>query len=224
MDDDVAAARAGLHVEAESQVAVHVEQAQAATTSGLALALMPIEPDTEIAVEIQEDWNDAPSGRVIGGGRASLHEVGETAWATLAFDDPFVLDASPYWLALHATRGSAVWVTEAAEGELRALRGDIDAGWERVQAPDGLRAVYRVLSRAEQEVASSAAGVTVAGSPVAATAQDGQLSYDLAAALNAGLTGAAPGLVSLPLSFKAGAGSITVYPPRIEYDGATETA
>jgi hypothetical protein len=220
--DGVAATKAGLHVAGEAQIAVRIVQPEAVTASGLALALLPLEPETEVDVEVQEDWNGAPSGRIVAAGRASLHELGGAGWATVFFDDQPVLDANPYWLVLQARQGGAVWLTEPADAALRALRGDATAGWEREQASGGLRALYRVFSRVANGDAQPPTGLTVAGGSVAGTAQNGDRTYDLAAALNAGLAGAAPGLVSLPLDLTATvAGSITVYPPRIEYDVAT---
>src|SRR5262249_21247930 len=152
---------------------------------------------TVVDFELQEDWNGLPSGRVVAGGRATLSAVGVPAWATVTFDSPPVLDANPYWLAAHATQGSAVWLTQPDEAELRALRANGVGGWDAIGAPNGRRAVHRFYSRVPPEDERPGGSVSVAGRPVQGAALNGSSTYDIAAALVAAFAGVASGPVSV---------------------------
>jgi hypothetical protein len=106
-----------------------------------------------------------------------------------------------------------VWLAAGGEG-LRVRRtADGDSAVETVLP--GLAPVFEIFSRSGDAVGAPATSLAV-GTTVVAAQRDGDTStYDLAEALQS--VAAAGG--TIPLKFtSAVAGSITVYPPHIEYD------
>ena len=53
--------------------------------SGISLGLLAIVADTELLIEIQEDWQDQPSGKKLVLGTMRLDRAGRPAWVLQLF-------------------------------------------------------------------------------------------------------------------------------------------
>jgi hypothetical protein len=190
------------------------------------LGLMGLGRQTEIIVELQEDYQGRPSGKSLAGGSIAIPRIGRPDWVTLLFRDPVVLPSQPHWVLLKAARGQAVWLAQEGSEPVRVLEIATARGTtSEISVLDNLQALHLFLSRSRQAQVHGPAAlrlsvgnevVTGTADPVA---RDTRL-YDLESALNAYLAdkpGGAP--VPIPLTFMAAMpGLLTVYPPRIEYD------
>jgi hypothetical protein len=213
---DAAAATAptggsGVHVSGDDTAAVSVTVAQALTASGLALPLLGLSSETQVAVELIEDDQGAPAGKALAAATAALSSPGSAEWSTVHFD-PVVLDAGPVWIALRAPKGEAVWLATSAADGLHVVRTPDDGAPTETVLP-GLQPVYQLLSRDGSAADRPATTLQVAATTIAATRDADKSTYDLAAAL----LEAAGGLVPLTFTSTA-AGTITVYPPHVEYE------
>jgi len=216
--DDVGAAiaatgRTGVHVSGDDSAAASVAVEQALTATGLALPLLALARDTQVAVELRADDQGAPAGKTLARATASLPTPGAVEWATVHFD-PVVLDAGPVWIALRATKGEAVWLGATAADGLHVVRTPDDGGPAESVLPD-LQPLYQLLSRSGSAADAPATTLQLDGTTLAAARDGDRSTYDLAAALQAHTNGGS----AVPLTFTSTAGgTITVYPPHIEYD------
>jgi len=205
--------RVGVHVGADGTTAVSVTVDQAISATGAALPLVALAAGTEVAIELQEDWQGSPSGKRLAAGTATVAQPGLVERATVFFDG-VVLASGLVWLVLRAAKGEAVWLAAPAEtGGLRVVRtADGETATETVLPRLAPR--FELFTRSGDAAGRSGTALAVGATPVAAQ-QDGERStYDIAAALQA-LVGAA----AIPLTFTSTvAGTITVYPPHIEYE------
>jgi hypothetical protein len=204
------AGRAGVAVKGDGTTAVAVAVPEAVSATGVALDLLAASADAEIAVELHADWNGAPSGQALAQGTATLGAPGELRSAAVPFGR-VVLPAGPLWLVLRARRGEAVLLAVPAEGDLR-VRRTVDGAAPAETLLHGLAAVWDLFSRSGDAVAQAAATLTVGGVAVAGTRDGDRTTYDLAPALRA----APAGLVELTFAASV-AGTITVYPPHVEF-------
>jgi hypothetical protein len=221
----------GARIDAGRWVAQRIATPEATSVSGLALGLMPTAAGTELSVEVQEEWQDQPSGRKLVEGTIELARVGRRAWAVLELAEAIVVGAQPHWLLVKATRGHAVWLAEAGGGPIRILDRTSGGNWVERSTLDGYQALYRFFSQRAADPQEGAA-VTIrigdsALSPMPSPAGQGAASardtqrFDLKPALNAYLDAhpAVGAPIAVTLSFSAGfLGFVTVYPPQIEYD------
>ena len=210
-----------------------VTPSEAVSAAGIALGVMALAPDTQLAVELESDWHGAPSGKRISGGSVSLTDAGHKQWIIVSWKDPVALAGEPFWVLASATKGAAVWLAETGSDSVRLLAKEAGA-WSEAAKLDGLRALYRLLPyvsvvtetpkdtgpQPAPEVRLSIGDDVLTGE----LQSDGNLLFDVTAPVNTYLVAARPGApppssTSVPLVFTTGnAGLITVYPPHIEYD------
>lgn len=189
--------------------------------TGISLALLVVEPGTELRVEVHEEWQGGPSGRPLASGTVALERAGRRRWVPVPLDPPVVLAPQPCWVVVTAAAGRAVWLA-AADSSSAVVRL---AGGAR-NALEGLRALHHFVERAGSAAArapSAPVGLSLGGRPAAAAPAGaaGRRTLDLTAALSAWLGGSQGGaeMAPVPLRFTAaGAGMVTVYPPTITYD------
>jgi hypothetical protein len=205
--------RAGVHVGADGTTAVAVTLDEAVSATGVALPLVALVAGTEVAIELQEDWQGSPSGKMLAAGTATVAQPGVVERTTVFFDG-VVLASGLVWLVLRAAKGEAVWLATPVEtGALRAVRtADGETATENVLP--GLVPVLEIFTRSGDAAGRSGTALAVGAIPVTAQ-QDGERStYDIAAALQACV-----GAGTIPLTFTSTvAGTMTVYPPHIEYE------
>jgi hypothetical protein len=221
--DVLLAKNEGVYVSTERWVAQGVAPIQAISVSGIAVALLATAKNTEVLIELQEDWRGQPSGRKLAAGALTLERVGHRGWVTLPFTEAVVLTSTPHWILVKAASGRAVWLTDAAEEvPVRVLEGPGDANTRtELSVLDGLQAMYGFLSRSKQAQKQQPVSLTIGEHVVAATDENGTNIYDMAFAINDYLGGLPPttSAVAVPLIFRgASRGFVTVYPPIIEYD------
>lgn len=199
----------------------------AITVSGLALAFSPLQADTTLTVDLQEDWQGIPSGRSLGGSAVTLTRIGEAVWAIVTLPELVVLPTMPHWIVVRAGTGSGVWLALPSEDTVGLFeqRGERTV-WSPASALDGLRARYRLLTvgagSSDGADASSPAVLTVGGqTPASSPLDEGSRRFDFKAALN-GLLAAAPAEVTtidVPLHYTSpAAGLVTLKDLHIEYD------
>ncbi len=207
--------RVGVHVDGSGTAAASVVVDEATAATGVALPLLAVASTTEVAVELQEDWQGAPSGKRLAAGTAALEAPGEAGWATVFFDR-VVIPSGPVWIVLRAAKGEAVWLAAPADGGgLRVVRApDRAPASETILA--GLRPLYELFSRSGGAAEAPASVLEVGGTSVPAVRDGDRSTYDIRAALQAALAASATGAVELAFMSPV-AGTITVYPPHVEF-------
>ncbi len=192
-----ASGRAGVHVSGDDAAAVSVAVEQALTATGLALPLLALAGDTQVAVELRADDQGAPAGKTLATATASLPTPGAVEWATVHFD-PVVLDSGPVWIALRATKGEAVWLAATAADGLHVVRTPDDGAPAESVLPD-LQPLYQLLSRSGSAADAPATTLQLDGATLAATRDGDRSTYDLAAALQAHANGGSDGSADVHL-------------------------
>ena len=215
----------GAYLDIERWVAQQIVPSQARTVSGISLGLLAIVADTELLIELHEDWQDQPSGKKLVLGTIRLDRAGRPAWVLQLFPQAVVLATQPYWLLIKATRGQAIWLLSQGNRPARILDDAAHTGtWRVIHNFAGLEALHQLFEmsgaalppegQTPTALAMSVSGVT--GTP---SADDARI-FDLTAAVRTYLASqpAGSGLIAIPLSCTAVVpGIITVYPPRVEY-------
>jgi hypothetical protein len=232
--------KTGIYLGRDLWVAQSINPDQPTSLSGVAVGLMAIAAETQVQLEIRDDWQNSPSGKVLASSKLQLGAIGTSAYATVLFADPVLLPPHPHWLLLQAIRGAAVWLMQAGNQPVQVLEASDQPGlWAELSRFDNQAGIYQLLSQPVAEPAptgqpaplqQSAVILTIANQRIApvipaetslSPSPAGTTTYDLAPAINAYLASqpATVTQVPVPLAFSAIApGLLTVYPPVIEYD------
>ena len=203
----------GVHVSGDDTAGVSVTVDGAVSATGLALPLLALTGDTQVAVELRQDEQGAPAGKPLATATATPSFTGAVEWSTVYFD-PVVLGSGPVWIVLRAAKGEAVWLAATGTDDLRVVRTPDDAAPTETLLP-GLQPLYQLLSRSGSAADAPATTLQLGGTTVTPARDGDKSTYDLAAALktHAGTGGA----VQLTFTSTAG-GTITVDPPHVEFD------
>jgi hypothetical protein len=130
-----------------------------------------------------------------------------------------ILNAQPYWIVVRAARGAAVWLASQGASPLRVYSGEEVAPTELSRLDNWQALLYFHSSL-----------TSVLDTPPVRLFVNGQLAngssiiakrrrFDIGAALNASALPAGSGKRLISLEFVSDLrGSITVYPPIIEYE------
>lgn len=210
----------GIHLGLERWAAQPLTPAQALTASGVVLGLVALTPQTEIILELYEDWQGQPAGKKLTSATLSLAQSGARHWQTVHFVDPVLLFAQPYWLLLKAVRGAALWLVQPGASAVQMLILE-NQRWQALSVianTEGL--VHWLISgAAAQQVPSLALAIDNRPVSTPPVTTDDRYTYDLTAALNSALANqGAADLVDLALTITTGAaGLLTLYPPVIAY-------
>lgn len=218
----------GVFVGLERWVAQLIIPGQAMLLSGVSLGLMAIIDSTELALQVQGDFNGRPSGQTLAEGKIRLNQVGRPDWLTQLFPQPVILPSQPHWLLIKASAGQALWLTKTGNNPLLVLAGINNTDtFAEVGRLAGIEALYQLFSRTngapEKPPSALSIGEQVVEAVANSTEQKDSRVFDVASALNTFITGqpASNSVLTIPLAFTASiAGVITVYPPTIEYDRA----
>jgi hypothetical protein len=208
----------------------------ATVATGVALGMLPLAEATEVRVELREDHNGSPAGRVLADATVAAGPAGSRAWGSARFAEAVILPVQPYWVVVSARNGAGVWLARDATGKLQLGPTDTDGKTSAADgALDGLEGLHRLLQR-PPEPATTGGGsgggdptapvalpiaITIGASAVQPAGPPGdRASADITAALADALA-AAPGtdaLVPIPVAVSTPvAGLVTVYPPTVEY-------
>lgn len=221
----------GFMVDAMRSVATSFTPGSALEASGVAMAISLTSPDVELVAELRKDQDGTPAGSVIATGATTVQQLDRPAWLLFSFAAPVIVPSSVCWIVLRATHGAALWLAADAAGVVRI--GDAGAkNWaERASFTD--RAPLHQLWNATAAPAGTSNGnaadiaerlrIAIGNAVLtpAAGSSGKARTVDIRIALQTFLASApAVGqLVSAPIRVSAlGKGSVTIYPPEIEYD------
>jgi hypothetical protein len=211
----------GVYLSGERWAASAIQLAEAGSVCGLLLAILNLTGDTELQVELQEDWRGAPAGHALVSSPLRPAQAGTRRWEKTTFPAATVLPGGSYWLLVKAAAGQAVWLAaeQAAGRTLMFAQQEGAAGWVQRRTIRGMQALYCFLA---PDGETSSALTLRCGDQAAAlvSAENDVLTFDLAKSLSdflATLGDASP--ATIPLAFASTAqGILTVYPPHIEYE------
>ncbi len=196
---------------------------QPTAVAGLALALLVIQGQTELIVELQADGQGLPGGKALAAARIVADRVGKRYWAPIFFPTVLVLQPQPVWVMLKAASGAAIWLTEPGGIPVRVLEPLAGSrSWAQSSQLHGYTAQVRVLSPDALPPQQWPAPLTLSvGTQVLApaTVDKDKKTFVLEAALTAYLEDRPEPSVPVPLSFSAAAaGMVTVYAPAVRFD------
>lgn len=219
---DSLAQATGVHLGLAHWAAQPLTPAQAVTTNGVLIGLLTLATNTQLTLALYEDWQGQP-GKQLTTTTVDLGQGGQRLWQTVRFAEPVLLFAQPYWLLLKAVRGAALWLAKEGMPALQMLAQE-NQRWQLVNLIANTQGLMQLLAPAVDGNPSHAPlalridGVPVVTMPV--TSGDRQ-RHDLTTVLNTALTGgAATSSPDRTLAFTTGqAGTLTVYPPEIYYEG-----
>ena len=211
----------GAHVSGERWVAQPTSLRQPVFASGLSLAMMALEEETELQVEVYDDSQGQPSGQKLAAGTVALQQMGSPVWAMLLFPEPVILTLQPHWVLVRATSGSAVWLSRDSQKSVRTLEEVSQTKtFNELSTLKGQGALVQFLLQSSGQQSQPPATISLEKIPLTVKAgQNGTNTFDLLSALTVSLKNKSAGKpVTIPLVFTSAiAGIITVYPPRIEY-------
>jgi hypothetical protein len=215
--------RTGISITADRWIAQQVSPDKAVSINGLALGIMNLEKETELLVELQEDWNGQPSGKKLAEARVHSTILGERTWIRIPICDSISLATQPYWILLKTAQKTALWFTRTGDFEpVQVLQAAQEkAPLTKITAINGVEAYYTLFSASTQGQEPQAPFELVMDNTAIppATIEKDTISFDLKDVLNSKLSleqGEALTSISVHLT-SAFSGMVTVYPPRIEY-------
>jgi hypothetical protein len=211
----------GLYLSGERWATSVTRLVEASSVCGLLLAILNLTGDTQLQVELQEDWRGMPSGNTLVSSMLRLTQAGTRRWERTKFPATTVLPSGSYWLLLKAASGRAIWLCRDHNDGLAQIpeQQDRTGGWIQQNMIHGTQALYCFLS---PHGSISSALTLRCGDQSAAlvSAENDVLTFDLAKSLSDFLeTLGDVSHATIPLAFASTAqGILTVYPPHIEYE------
>jgi hypothetical protein len=202
-------------------VAQRIVPDSAFSVSGVLIAWMSLSERTSITLELREDWQDAPTGALLASGQAASDAAGIPSWMTAAFSKPVVLTSSPHWIVVKAAKGSGVWFAEEAQNSVLILENETSGAAANARSLPHLGLLHQFLSEQQGNGNNTGFSLQVNGIQVTPQRTEGKnLVFELATVLTQSLQDSSlPESVDIPLVFASGlSGSVTVYPPAIQYD------
>ena len=220
----------GLAVDAARAIARRIEPGNALEATAISLALSCTSPGAELVGEICEDQDGTP-GRALASANALVERLDVPAWLRFDFRSPVIMQAKPHWIVLRSTRGAVLWLATATPAIARA--GTFaDKRWSDMSSFDDMALLYHVWTRATNNAALAGSGpsdltsrlhVAIGNTTIhplpgqAGRARTADIALPLQQWLDA-QTGMAD-IARVPIRIAAlGSGSVTVYPPTVEYD------
>lgn len=221
LSPDSLAQATGVHLGLARWAAQPLTPAQALTTNGIVIGVLPLVANTELALELYEDWQGQP-GKQLATATVTLAQGGQRLWQTVRFAEPVLLFALPYWLLLKATRGAALWLAKAGTPALQMLTQE-NQRWQTLNVIADTQGLLHLLSPVLVDNQTAPLALSIDGVPITTlpvTVGDRQ-RHDFTAALNAALAAdPTPSSFERTLAFTTGqTGLLTVYPPEILYEG-----
>ena len=206
-------------------VAQSITHPEMRSISGIALGLLPMNEETHLQIEIQEDFQGQPSGRKLLCEILRVGQPGRRDWSMLWFKKSIILSTQPHWLLLTTLCGQVIWLTQDGTTQICILeKSDHPTIGAKLATFRNTTTLHRFfLSPPNKKLHDlPQVNLSIGGHVVTPIAlQKNVHEYDLNNALEAYLVSNAAKLtpMDLPLNFSAMAsGTVTVYPPRIEYD------
>ena len=213
----------GIYLETDKWAAVRATPTALPTLSGLLLGMMSVTAAANLLVELQEDWNGMPSGKVIANGIIDLRGASRRYWPGIRFPNP-VVSLQPLWILVTATTGNAVWLADPGDAPVSILRKrSINSTYQIIHQIDACRPVHIFTSASVKSVATSTLTLSIGKRNAPVNRQsDERKTFDIAAAVEGYLADHQSDdgeEIPVPLTFTSGmTGLVTVYPPEIVYD------
>ena len=220
-------ARTGIRIHPQMRAAQRLTPARASVVSGLLVGVTAVDPGIVARVELREDADGAPTGRLLGSGTIEMDAPGRPAWQMVRFEEAVIIPTSAHWIVLASDAGAIVWLTTATDEDGEAvhlLRNEGSGSWVNSHLAHGRRTLHTLLNVGGATPDGPAFELTIGGVALPPGVPEGdRMMYDMtgpAAAFLAGPSGrASSDILMLPVHCSAlGPGSVTVYPPRIEFD------
>lgn len=215
--------RTGINIVEDRWIAKQILPGKAIRINGLALGLMNLEKETELLVELQEDWNGQPSGKKLAEAQIHLSILGERTWSRIPLRDSIPLATQPYWILLKSAKGTALWFTRSGDFEpVQVLKAAQEkAPLTKITAINGVDTYYKLFSccpHSQTQQAPYELAIDDTTIPPTSIEKD-TISFDIKDALNNKLSLAeGEGLASITLHLRSAfPGLVTVYCPRIVY-------
>ena len=216
--------RNGITISEDRWTAQCVTPDKAIIISRYALGLMALEKNTELLVELHEDWNGQPSGKKLAEGKIQLNALGQRTWSIITLPEAIPLAKSPYWLLLKSAKGAALWLTRSGDCEpVQVLQtAEAQAPLVKITAISGVEALYTLFTCCPQSQQQEAPFTLRIGGNIllAKTIDKDRISFDIKDALTAELNNTGEEeLTNISISLSSAcAGFVTVYSPRMEYN------
>ncbi|MCP4115985.1 MAG: hypothetical protein GY737_11370 [Desulfobacteraceae bacterium] len=215
--------RTGISITADRWIAQPVTPDKAVSINGLALGIMNLAKETELLVQLQEDWNGQPSGRKLAEARIHSTILGERTWIRISLRDSIPLATQPCWILLKSAQKTALWFTRTGDFEpVQVLQAAQEkAPLTKITAIKGVEAYYAFFSASthgREHQAPFELSMDTTAIP-AATMENDTISFELKDPLNNKLSQEHGGaLAGIPFHLSSPfPGMVTIYPPRIEY-------
>ena len=223
----------GVRLTPGTAVAGRIGVAVDVAAHAIALGLVALVERTTLGVELQEDWQGAPSGRLLAEGSIDLGAPGDRVLATTRFRELALAADKAYWVVVTPAAGGAVWLARPVVDDavrILVLDGPVASPEAATSAIKGLEPVARLFLTANGAAVAAdppRLPLTVSAGGIASTTPpdiDGVRTFDLGAAFQSLVENAAAGTDELEVAVTVASavpGNVIVYPPRIEYDLAT---
>jgi hypothetical protein len=219
--DSGIAVRTGAYLGSVKWAAQPIMPSQALSIIGVRLGLLVLLENTELQVQLREDWRGQPTGKKLAEGRLKPAKIGHKHWANLQFTESLDLFMQPCWLLCRTTTGDAVWLSRPSDASMVMLKHPDN---QPAAVLEGMTALFEWLIPAKPDEtgkSNSTVKLQIGGQTVTPeTAENDSRTYDLTAPLNAYLQNAIveSSPETIPLVFStAMPGIITVYPPEIDF-------
>jgi hypothetical protein len=219
--DSVIAEKTGAYLGSVKWAAQPITPSQALSIIGVRLGLLVLTENTELQVQLREDWRGQPIGKQLAEARLKPVKIGNKHWANLQFTEVLDLFMQPCWLLCRTTTGDAVWLSRPSDTSMVMLNHPDN---QAAAVLEGITALFEWLIPVKpDETGKSNSTVKLQiGDQIVTpeTVENDNRTYDLTAPLNAYLQNAIVGSspVTIPLVFTAAmSGIITVYPPEIDF-------
>ena len=212
----------GAHLGIDRWTAQRINLSQALVVSGIRLGILSLTNNTELLVQVCEDWQGLPLGNLLFEGFHEPRPLGQRRWSCLELPRSIELFAQTYWLLVKTARGQAVWLAKASENTIHVMT---HPGRKLVALLGGLLAFHEwVIPRVtyENDEEDNITSLRIHEQKVLPDTPAGDSKfYNITGPLNAALQTADPtsSPLTVPLMFTAALpGITTVYPPDIEFD------
>lgn len=218
-----ASLRTGINIAKDRWIAQQVLPDKALTINGLALGLMNLEKETELLVELREDWNGQPCGKKLLETKIQLNILGERIWRRIPLRNSIPLATQSYWILLKSAKGTALWFTRSGDFKpVQVLQAAQEkAPLTKITAVNGIEAYYTFFSASPHgQVPQAPFELAMDNIPIPPiTMENETINFELKDALNSKLSqGAGKELAGISLHLSSAfSGIVTVYPLRIKY-------
>ncbi len=208
----------GVYLNNLNWAALPVQSEKAGMLQGIYLYLLPLNIKTEISLELQEDWQGEPSGKILQTCQIALEQTGKKEFILFRFAQALPLNPGSYWISAKASSGTAIWLANQGKGRVIFFTQKQNRlQKESLSSLANTQPVYKMIFKRHKNDFSSLQ-LSIKDNiikPEPADKNRYNLKNSIAQYLNSKSSGNT--LATVPLTFMAaGPGLVTVYPPLIK--------